>query len=1037
MATITVDQYNDDGTTSRTAGEVLTINGGTFTQRTDTRWCSGSPASMTGTYSDILVSATLGGGFTIDATKVRWLAYNSGSSTVPAIGTTVTQGGVSAYLLAVYADLTSAPTAVGAAMPSSGFIKFREVTSGPFTSGALSGIGASATGADVVGWLEVVLDQAAGTDISIPRLGKFISNGDWFYLDDTTGSVGQVLQVPTNGGGANTQCPGVWIETGVGSDTYEFYPGLSTAFANGWTLQHLGSPGLGGVGSDARQKFVKNLGSGQMQIGEDATQSATYTTATQASTYTWSANIVTVTFTAHGRAVGEQVYLDFTSGGATANDGVYTILTVASANVYTVALTGSGTSGNVTATAKTTVTFTAHTLAVGNLVYLNYTSGSGVDGTYRVDTVPNANTFTVSSPWLGSTGGNVTCEYTIGYVPVSGLKVRVPNIFGRQATTAARATNAIPHATIATRPEFLVTSAGDINAQYLYSDWYFSFAQPYSVVLKHSATFDNIAISECATALDLDNVGLGMYSSLDLPAFTCTSNFAGGTVANCVFPRGNVPGTSDHSVAMTYTKNLTFSNCKSGIVQYVRSTGTTWSISTCNEITLSGCTSLNGYVLMATSQNINITNHDHVDRYVGQTNLTTPLNAFSVGAGCVNVFINGVTIGLGGTVANCHPYTGYLTCTGTTNITMRNLGTRSAMISGGEFPLYATGVIFTSGGNNDTINLQRLYVTNETLRTGITSGVVNSDNNFLIESMFSFRNKATTGIAADLTYIPVTLNSTLRGIGQALNTVTPQTSVYGTHWLDLFLSDTAGRLVLCMNEPTSSTSTYATLYVQAAGSGFTSAGGCSLPTLNDYLIIEMPYLIFGHTSFVNTAPTLTGTNTGNHSYEYQIAKGTGSFGSWQTLNGTNLSNESIDPADGFKMKYRITCTTGSSTNLLSFVRIDTNSTSTAQTDNLYSFAVNLPLLITARNAVTGAVVEGARVYLKTDAGGPASADIEIFNTLTNSSGQVSGTYPYLSDQPVSGRVRKASASPLYKSSPFSAEITDNGLDLTVYIIPDD
>jgi len=52
MATISVDQYNDDGTTSRTAGEVLTINGATFTQRTDTRWHATAPASMTGDYSD-------------------------------------------------------------------------------------------------------------------------------------------------------------------------------------------------------------------------------------------------------------------------------------------------------------------------------------------------------------------------------------------------------------------------------------------------------------------------------------------------------------------------------------------------------------------------------------------------------------------------------------------------------------------------------------------------------------------------------------------------------------------------------------------------------------------------------------------------------------------------------------------------------------------------------------------------------------------------------------------------------------------------
>ena len=120
MATITVNQFNDDGTTARTAGEVLTISGGVFTQRTDTRWHATAPASMTGTYGgNSITSATLGGGIVIDARNVRWLAYNTGSGNVPAIGTTITQGGVSGYLLGVWSSYTSAPTAVGAAMPTS------------------------------------------------------------------------------------------------------------------------------------------------------------------------------------------------------------------------------------------------------------------------------------------------------------------------------------------------------------------------------------------------------------------------------------------------------------------------------------------------------------------------------------------------------------------------------------------------------------------------------------------------------------------------------------------------------------------------------------------------------------------------------------------------------------------------------------------------------------------------------------------------------------------------------------------------------
>jgi len=155
MATITTDTYLDGGI-ARTAGEAMTITtGGKLTVRTDTRFHANAPASMTGSLGSLSVTE---GEFLIDATQVRWLAITGGSGT-SAIGTTVTQGAVSGYFLGYYASLTSAPsTTIGA----TGFIKLREVTGGTFSAGALSGITATASGADVTGWLEVVLNHFDG-----------------------------------------------------------------------------------------------------------------------------------------------------------------------------------------------------------------------------------------------------------------------------------------------------------------------------------------------------------------------------------------------------------------------------------------------------------------------------------------------------------------------------------------------------------------------------------------------------------------------------------------------------------------------------------------------------------------------------------------------------------------------------------------------------------------------------------------------------------------------------------------------------------
>jgi hypothetical protein len=636
MATITTDTYLDDGT-ARTAGEVMTINGGVLTIRTDTRWHAGAPQGMTGTLGSPTISATLGGGLTVDARNVRWLAYDTGTGNVPAIGTSITQGGVSGYLLGVYDTITSAPTAVGAAMPADGFIKFREVTAGPFTTGALTGIGASATAADVAGWIEVVMDQAA--TITTSRVGSgFVTRGDWFYLDDTSGSIGQVLQVPTNGGGDGTVAPGVWIETAPASDEYEYWPSLSATGItgqNGWLNQAIGeAEGQ----TDSRQNFVKGLTNGQMQIGETYTQASTYasvsqastyTTTAQSSTYTWVGNVVKVTFVGHGHFVGEEVYVDFTSGSGTpdglytitavtgpdtyefaltgsgtggncsvikvitvsftahglksgeqvyldfttgaATDGVYTVYTTA-ANTYTVLAPRAATSGNATAVSRMTISFTAHGMAAGTEVYCDFTSGTGVDGVYEIRDLPTAetaNAYTIACAIAPGASGNVTVRKTIGNVPASGCKTRVPNVFLRQsvANTAATYNLATNVVTVT------LTSHGKAAGDIVYVDFLTGNAVengPYTVASAPNANTFTFALTRantsgnCAITPIIDNTTYAVTSNV----CTITSTAHGRGVGETIYHEFTTGGaaaldgyyTITSVAANTYTFALTTAN---------------------------------------------------------------------------------------------------------------------------------------------------------------------------------------------------------------------------------------------------------------------------------------------------------------------------------------------------------------------------------------------------------------------------------------------------------------------------------------------
>ena len=55
-----------------------------------------------------------------------------------------------------------------------------------------------------------------------------------------------------------------------------------------------------------------------------------------------------------------------------------------------------------------TITKTAHGYVAGSFVIVDFTSGTGVDGEYEIQTVPNANTFTLTSTTSQTTSGNCT-----------------------------------------------------------------------------------------------------------------------------------------------------------------------------------------------------------------------------------------------------------------------------------------------------------------------------------------------------------------------------------------------------------------------------------------------------------------------------------------------------------------------------------------------------------------------------------------------------------------------------------------------------
>jgi len=93
--------------------------------------------------------------------------------------------------------------------------------------------------------------------------------------------------------------------------------------------------------------------------------------------------------------------------------------------VSSVEVSGQELMGTVPATyaqSGTTITLTrnAHGFAVGRTLYLDFTSGTAADGAYTIVTVPSANTFTVQAANSLNTSGNVTIQHYLGGYVASG-----------------------------------------------------------------------------------------------------------------------------------------------------------------------------------------------------------------------------------------------------------------------------------------------------------------------------------------------------------------------------------------------------------------------------------------------------------------------------------------------------------------------------------------------------------------------------------------------------------------------------------------
>jgi hypothetical protein len=182
-------------------------------------------------------------------------------------------------------------------------------------------------------------------------------------------------------------------------------------------------------------------------------------------------------------------------------------------------------------------------------------------------------------------------------------------------------------------------------------------------------------------------------------------------------------------------------------------------------------------------------------------------------------------------------------------------------------------------------------------------------------------------------------------------------NVVGTVFYDHFKSDTTGAVGLLFNDPGAIYEDF--VEVTAGTPLWNGLADLLLRTTGDQVVYTWPYFIRGHTAFQNVAIQVSAV--GSYTYEYQLDTGSGFSGSWATINGANLSAETIDPS-GFKIMIRITATATNTAAAIKGLAVRTNTTLAAQAANLYPLDP-----VQATVSLTGLVVNSeVRIFRTSD-----------------------------------------------------------------------
>ncbi len=547
--------------------------------------------------------------------------------------------------------------------------------------------------------------------------------------------------------------------------------------------------------------------------------------------------------------------------------------------------------------------------------------------------------FTCSSAGVITIGGS-----THGQLPPNGAKVRVPNVHLSSSTSANWAANTFNTTATANRYAF-VSTGGDIDMQFMALNGSVGASNCNLASFKNCSGSDGAFIDNSTAVSSYGGCAEVYFENCQIAQMSTTTTnggfligYAGKvTVKDCAGFRtaGGSTGTlllgANNCAEVNVTGGFFYSKATVSQVGFTGSSqvtidGTTFVLTTANNgVTFDGCTDVR---VLSPRVSCKFISGD-----------VTPNSFFSFIA-CRDWVVDDVAFFVGTDV----PTLQFVSATEqSVNGRVRDIGARASPID-----LASAGRRIVSLTNCRRVFVSRVYSANGSQGIDNPVLVANCDEVIVSDAGNPQAYSDNSVIAAPCNTLVV--KRIASGGAKAYSTSPADGSTpsqpgasFGTHFFEQEVSATEVWLTINCGTEKSASDYSVDAYTVDVGTPLSDgSNGLLLRTLNDQVTWTWTYRIRGLTAFANTAPILSGTNTGNMSFSYDLDKGIGFSGTLKALTAANLSAETgITPA-GVTLRVRAICTTANSANVLRSISVVGVTSASDVTANPYPY--NEPLV---------------------------------------------------------------------------------------------